>query len=961
MSDQERFFRSVLSEQGKPCLAWLVQGNPKPYFKHKVFDTIDDLLEALGRINFTTYNYYFCVSTLRERSVTDGDKNRVRTQKNTELTRCFVLDVDIRPDEEDHYHTFDEAYEGVEQVRTAFNLPQPIIVNSGFGLHVYWPMADGIESKTWVKFGQKFKRAIQFVAPKVVADGTRVADSAGVLRVPLSFNLKSEPPTAVEIVQWHDDFLDFSTFSATLSRLVKDENETRTVDIGTTVYESGPVELSGVAKKCAWVRAYLKDKASASEPEWYAVLGLAPYMVHTKPDGTQLVREKVAHALSNGHPGYDPEATYLKYIQVSTAQTGPTTCARFASINPARCEGCPFRGSIKTPLQVAALDVPATAPVVVEAATQDEEGNTAVEEVTIPLPPEPYFRGENGGVFVRTKVKNEEGGWDSIIQRIYDYDFYPVKRLRTEATESEATECHLWLPQDGLKKFRLPSGLLAESKKLNTFLSDKGVVAEFNKAAGVTKYLVDYIRFLQMNNRADIEFSRFGWRDALSADPKFVVSNGYYDRAGTLVKSGVAANLKEAAKAISERGSISKWKEGFNVYNHVPNSDPYILASLLGFAAPLMALTEYSGVLYNIVGHSAAGKSTALKLMTSVWGEPNPEHILINDTDNAIYNFIGYLSSIPVAFDEITNMEPLRLSSFLLSFTGGRGKMRATRDGQNRTNEVFWDTIICSTSNSWLYTKLMEARQGYNAEQTRVFELEVQPSQDAYRGIIDRSIQLVNENYGIAGRTFLEYIIPRLTKIKPMLDQAHATVMSMGLRNHERFWGAMLSCVLVSGKIARDKLHLHDYDVEGLVHRLVTGVERVRANMASSASEPVSIIAEFLNTNLGATLRFKDGQIDLATLNNNLNAVKIRMEAEGGIVVRAFISTQALKEYCQTRRIDFGWLRRELSDAGVLTNMNLQKRLTTGSNLPAVNAKCWELNMTHTRIVGVLDQIETTE
>src|SRR6185437_12376727 len=123
-------------------------------FKHKVFDTIEDLLEALGRINFTTYNYYFCVSTLRERSVTDGDKNRVRTQKNTELTRCFVLDVDIRPDEEDHYHTFDEAYEGVEQVRTAFNLPQPIIVNSGFGLHVYWPMADGIESKTWVKFGR---------------------------------------------------------------------------------------------------------------------------------------------------------------------------------------------------------------------------------------------------------------------------------------------------------------------------------------------------------------------------------------------------------------------------------------------------------------------------------------------------------------------------------------------------------------------------------------------------------------------------------------------------------------------------------------------------------------------------------------------------------------------------------------------------------------------------------------
>lgn len=961
MSDQAQFFRSVLSEQGKPCLAWLVRGKDKSYFKHRVFDTIDDLLEGLGRINYATYNYYFCVSTLREASVNDGGKDRVRIQKNALLSRAFVLDIDIREDKEGYYKTFDEAFNGVYQVQQAFGLPDPIIVNSGFGLHVYWPMADGIESKLWVKYAHKFKRAIEFIAPAVVADASRVADSAGVLRVPMSFNLKSDPPTPVDVVQWHSDFVDFSKFSATLDRLVKDEGETHTVDIGTTVYDSGPVELTGVAKKCAWVKAYLKNKGGASEPEWYAMLGLASYLVHTKPDKTQLVREKIAHALSNGHPDYDPEATYRKFIQVSTAQTGPTTCAKFAQVHSSRCDGCPFRGSIKTPLQVAALDLPATAPAVLETEVHDEEGNTTVEEITIPLPPEPYFRGENGGIFVRTKVKNDEGAWDTVIQRIYDYDFYPTKRLRTEATESESMECHLWLPRDGLKKFRLPSGLLAESKKLNTYLSDKGVVSEFNKAQGVTKYLVDYIRFLQMNESADIEFSRFGWRDALSADPRFIVSDGYYDRAGKLQKSGVAANLKEAASAISERGKLDQWKEGFNVYNNIPDSDPYILASLLGFAAPLMALTEYSGVLYNIVGHSAAGKSTALKLMTSVWGKPNPQHILIDDTDNAIYNFIGYLSSIPVAFDEVTNMDPMRLSSFLLAFTGGRGKMRATRDGQNRINEVFWDTIICSTSNAWLYTKLMEARQGYNAEQTRVFELEVQPSKEAYRPVIDRAIGLVNNNYGMAGRAYLEYLIPRVQAIKPMLDKAHAMVMGMGLRNHERFWGALLACVLVGGKIARDKLKLHDYDVEALVHRLVTGVEKVRTNMASSASDPVSIIAEFINTNLNATLRFKDGSLDVAAFSNALQSVKIRMESVSvagqlmSMPKTAFISAQALKEYCGIRKIDFGWLRRELGETGVLKNANLQKRLTSGAPLPAVNAKCWELDMTNTRIIGALE------
>ncbi len=955
MSVQEQFYRSVLSEQGKPCIAWLVKSKDKSYFRHKVFDNIEELLAALGDINFAAYNYYHCISTLAEASVNDGGKDRVRIQKNMLLTRCFVLDVDIREDKEGYCHTFEEAFEGVEAVRASFGLPQPIIVNSGFGLHVYWPMADGIESKRWVKYAHKFRRAIEFIAPKVVADASRVADSAGVLRIPASFNLKSTPPTAVEVVQWHDDFVDFSTFSATLDRLVKDEGESKTVDIGTTVYDSGPTELASVIKKCHWVHEYMRHQDTASEPEWYAMLGLAQFLVHTKKDGLQLVREKIAHALSQKHPSYDPEATYRKYVQVTNAQSGPTTCAKLAQINSVRCEGCPFRGSIKTPLQVANLDVPASAPATVETEVQDDEGNTSVETVTIPLPPEPYFRGEEGGIYVRTKFKNDEGAWETVIQRIYDYDFYPVKRLRAEATESEAMECHLWLPQDGLKKFRLPSGLLAESKKLNSFLSDKGVVAEFSKAAGVTKYLVDYIRHLQMNQRAEVEFSRFGWRDAKSADPKFVVSDGFYDKSGVLIPSGITPQLKQASRAITEKGNLAEWKRGFNIYDEIPDCDPYKLAALLGFAAPLMALTEYSGVLYNIVGHSAAGKSTALKVMTSVWGVPNPEQILVTDTDNAIYNYIGYLSSVPVAFDEVTNLDPMRLSNFLLSFTGGRGKMRASRDGNNRINEVEWDTIICSTSNSWLYTKLMEARQGYNAEQTRVFELEVQEGSREHIQRVDQAVRLISENYGIAGRRYLEFIIPRLHLIRPMLDKAISTVMSMGLRPHERFWGALLACVWVGAGIARDKLKLHTYDVEGLIRRLLGQVETVRSNMAANTSDPVSAMAEFLNTNLDSTLRFKDGQLDLAAFSNALRAVRIRIESKGSVPEIAYISAQAIREYCNSRKIDFGWLRRELGDLGVLVNANQQKRLTSGSPLPMVNVKCWEINMLHPRMIEAIE------
>src|SRR5699024_4845483 len=139
------------------------------YFKHLVFDSIDELCDSLDGMDFTKHNYYFCISSLQEESIEVGDRKRVRVQANTQKTRCFILDVDIRPDKPGHYGTVEEALDGIQKIVSSFRLPQPIIVNSGFGLHVYWPMAAGVDPKEWSKVAHRFKRAISVVAPEVVA------------------------------------------------------------------------------------------------------------------------------------------------------------------------------------------------------------------------------------------------------------------------------------------------------------------------------------------------------------------------------------------------------------------------------------------------------------------------------------------------------------------------------------------------------------------------------------------------------------------------------------------------------------------------------------------------------------------------------------------------------------------------------------------------------------------------
>lgn len=958
MYSQRDFFYAVLPQDGLPCIAWKAPNHPGG-FSHKVFDTVEDLCEYTSKIDYLRANYYFAVSTLKEKSIVVGGKNRVRVQQNALLTRCIILDIDLK---DGFYADVNAALDEVNTLADSFGMPHPIAVSSGAGLHIYWPLAAGIPSRDWQDLTRQFRKASQLFYPHLFADPTRVSDSAGVLRIPDSFNLKYDTPRAVEVIQWASDSVDVDTIRSLMPKPspVTAQKQQQTL---TLISETQPTALPRVVRNCNWFKDYLQRRGDASEPEWYAILGLVPYIVHETKDGKKLNGATIAHIVSSGHPGYDSGLTTNKFIQAKDGQTGPTTCERFRTLNAGPCATCPFASTVKTPLQAAALSRPATEEQKVITQKIDEEENIVIEEVTIPLFPAPYFRGEDGGVFVRVKQKNEEGGWDDVIERVYDYDLYATKRLRTEFLESEHMQIHVWLPHDGLKEFRLPTALLAEQKKLASYLAEKGIVPENGRGSRVAKYMVDYVRHLQVMERAEVEFSRFGWRDAKSANPKFVVGNGFIDKTGSLQPAGFAHFLRDAAKSVATAGTLDGWKEGFNLYKGVPNSDAFILSSMMGFAAPLMAFTPYKGVLYNMVGHSAAGKSTSLQVMTSVWGQPQETHIKISggrgrDTEVAMYNLIGYLNAVPVAMDELTNMEPEALSDFALSFTSGRGKLRANRDGQNKVNETEWETIVVTTSNTSLYDKLALHRQGYTAEAMRIFELTLPHSDDKYKEHIEQHIEMLHKNYGHAGRVYMNYLIKNIDKIQPILNQAIADITKSGnLHNEERFWGAMFACVLVGGQIAKG-LGLHDYDVHAVVSKFTAHSTDIRESVRSAQTDPVSLLSQFFNSSLDGIMKFReDGKPYLGVDGRalaNLRSLSVRMELNAeNMPDKAYISAPAFRTYCDMRNIDPSWLIKELRSIGIMLPGTPTTRLGGGSGISSTSIRCYLIDMTHAKLAEI--------
>lgn len=943
---QRDFLRAVLPDSGLVAVGRLA---PKKgaFFDHDIYENIESLISGVEGVDYSKENYYFAVSSFAERQVFERGKNRFRTQSNAKLTKCIILDIDIK-NEDGYFTEKDTAWTAIHTLTTQLNLPDPIIVDSGYGYHVYWPMVAGVPSKEWQAVTKLFYQAVSILEPRIVADASRVSDSASVLRIPGTLNLKFGQQVPVYIAQWYSDVLDFGDFRETLQRITGKVPGAPKVKLETNNIEYEKASLMPMLKNCNWTKHYIANAANATEPEWYAMMGLASFVEHEK-DGQKINGVDIAHLFSKQHPGYSHDSTVLKFTQAKHAQTGPTTCGKLEQINRKPCETCPFRGAVKTPIQASKLQRPATDDTVVTTTVITDDGNKQEEQITIPKPPAPYFRGENGGVFARIKVKSEDKDgnedWSEQIIKVYDYDLYPVKRFRSELMEEEQIEVHLWLPRDGVRRFKMPTETLVEHKKLGTYLAGRGAIGEMGTSPRIAKYMIDYTRHLQQEERAEVEYSRFGWRDLASADPKFVVGNGFVDKDGILHAAAFPTYLRSAATAVAAHGNKEEWRKAFSVYNKIPGSEAYIFTAMMGFAAPLMALTPYAGVLYNMVGETGAGKSAALSVMTSVWGQPNPQRVNVNDTQIATYNTIGYLNSVPVAFDEITNMDAAAASTFALNFTGGRGKERAGRDGQNKDNHITWDTIVVCSSNTSMYSKFTAARRGYNAEAMRLFEVKVPPGDGKYKEIMDEALRTLRANYGHAGREYVGSVMRNKEEIARAIEKkANQILVQTGGSNAERFWATLIACVFIGASIAK-RLQLHDYDPTAINDWALSQLTSVRDTSNKSASDPKGVLGEFVNGNLDELVRIRDGVLDLKNINGNIRRVAGRLEYTGDELTHATISSASLTRYCNMHNIDISWLVNELKRLGVTDGVSRSHRLATGTNLPNSAVRSYTFDM----------------
>lgn len=188
------FLPAVWSFEG--TVHWLTTRNPlTDEFQSMRVGSLSDALKRASELAARGFDVYLSPAEFALGA-------RTRKAQDVACVRGIWLDIDVsaaKAEQGQGYTTRQEAMAAVKAFCVKAGLPRPThVVGSGRGWHVYWVVDAPIEPTQWLIYAKMFKALTKSLG--LLADPTRTADIASLMRVPGTFNFKDKAnPRAVEL------------------------------------------------------------------------------------------------------------------------------------------------------------------------------------------------------------------------------------------------------------------------------------------------------------------------------------------------------------------------------------------------------------------------------------------------------------------------------------------------------------------------------------------------------------------------------------------------------------------------------------------------------------------------------------------------------------------------------------------------------------------------------------------
>lgn len=940
------FLSEVLAPAGFPCI--VIPAPEGKGFWHYPTKSFEEAAAKATELHLKHRDVYFACGTLKQQSTETMRRGELvkswRTSDNISHWKTFIVDLDIDPANPEKYPSQASAIAHLGTFCRDVGLPIPMLVSSGYGVHVYWVLETAITADLWHQVAVKLKALLHVYGIK--QDNTRTSDMTSILRVVGTSNFKrnmSAPVRALseQLVKISPaKFLSIvveamkSLNVTTLSSSVKFNPDMET-GLGSMTIAYPPADLQAVTQGCNQMAQFVINHGDVSEPHWYRAMQVAKFCRAGELTGNALIY-KICKKRTKQYS--DAEIDDKLY---QTKDYGPTLCETFEGINPSGCTGCPNRGKIKSPIVLGNDVVQIAKPAKMQYV---HAGN--VVEVEIPNPPWPFQRVENGGITYT--YKNTDG--DNVTEVVYEYDIHPIKRMLDEVTNSEIFYFRSWLPKDGWREYSIPAALIYDPKNIAMLLAKRGVLADIKNKDLLVAYLLAYMKHLQTLSSAEAVYAQMGWKND---DTEFVVGDTVYRKDGTLSKIQLDEQYTNLGENFSQKGTLEAWRNIGNVYNQ-PGFEDFMFAFMMGFGAPCFKFTDYEGAVLSLSGDSGAGKSTALKLIHSIYGAPKHNVLLNQDTNNAKFAVLGAYNNLPVTYDEITNMDQDMVSELCYSITNGRIKQRLNADSSIKSGNVTWRLPVFVTTNRSLL-QLLSFRQDNSGEVMRVLERHVSANRHFTLDQATKIFSPLKDNYGHAGPILLSWYVTHLDEAKQLLAGFLERINhEVDAQVSERFWITMCGIAMLGCHVGA-KLNLHNYTDQKLFDHCCKIIRDARGYRVDNSKSGANVVTDFLNRYIN--------QVLVVTEPPKLGGLAtVWQKPHNGIIARSeltsrriFVDRTALRAYCTTVNYDFNRLQHELELSRVLLRADAQKRLGEDTEFIAGLSKVWIVDAAHVEMSGAAD------
>lgn len=819
--DTLKFLERVLPTEGTYCGAnAYTDKHGKKGIRNKFFGSVQDLADYVTGYSERDTDTYYGVSVFNP----DEEGGLHRTQDSVRCSKVLAIDVDVGK-VRNCYATRKDALIAIADFVGRAKLPDPMLVASGMGFHCYWVLDKELAPSTWQPLADALKSCWQSYG--LQADPSVTADSARVLRPVGTKHVKSGK--TVTLVR-DAAYVTYDAMLAVLSAYVPREPQVpeylkgrlAAVAITQPKVEYAPAVGFAVASKCKQISEAIKSPEKLDEPMWYTIMGVAAYT--TDPDATvdQWVKD----------PSWRPMAKD-KMKQWKENATGPATCARFANLNPAGCNGCPFKNRITTPAslgrayQDAPIDVSAPDPI--------------AQQVDIPKP----FKRTPSGI----KYTVEDTDID-----VCNFDIYPIGYGKDEALGYETVRFHWNRPHVGWSLLSFRQAMLVEGNRdFATAMADNGIVLKSTKQLEDFRYMLrSYMDELRHRKAMSNLYTSMGWKEN---NTQFVIGDAVIkaDESGNIVEeisSLSSGTNKTSLDMFGKGGTLQDWADGTEIFE-TADMPWHMFTVNMGFAAPLFAFTGLKGLTISLYGPTGGGKTLAQYFAQSIYGDPDKLHFAAKFTQNTLFSRLGMYNNLPMTIDEATMFQDKEVGDFLYWVSQGRDKARLNRNADEREAKT-WATPVIVSTNVSMQSKLISSGSETDAQAARLLEVRIPPhrlfKQDTTAG--QKIYSHVMTNYGHAGRVFIKELVSMgEVRIRELIEEAKRTFhdkYNAHFSGEERYWETAIVLQDVAASIA-NRLGLIKYDYTKGTKWVLEQLGALRFSATENRSDSFDLLSEYLN------------------------------------------------------------------------------------------------------------------